>query len=33
MGKGAVFRLYVRNFVSEVVRHRPKDRGYVDIRR
>ena len=25
MGKGAVFRLYVRNFVSELLHHRPKD--------
>ena len=32
MGKGAVFRLYVRNFVSEVLRHRPKDTAHVDIR-
>jgi GT2 family glycosyltransferase len=32
MGKGAVFRLYVRNFVSEIVRHRPSDREHVDVR-
>jgi glycosyltransferase involved in cell wall biosynthesis len=32
MGKGAVFRLYVRNFVSELIRHRPSDREHVDIR-
>ncbi|HKE84646.1 MAG TPA: glycosyltransferase family 2 protein [Vicinamibacterales bacterium] len=32
MGKGAVFRLYVRNFTSEVLRHRPKDTTHVDIR-
>jgi glycosyltransferase involved in cell wall biosynthesis len=32
MGKGAVFRLYVRNFVSEILHHRPKDRTYVDVR-
>lgn len=32
MGKGAVFRLYVRNFVSEIVRHRPKDTVHVDVR-
>ena len=25
MGKGAVFRLYVRNFTSELLHHRPKD--------
>ena len=32
MGKGAVFRLYVRNFVSELVRHRPSDTNHVDVR-
>jgi GT2 family glycosyltransferase len=32
MGKGAVFRLYVRNFVSEVLHHRPKDSAHVDVR-
>jgi glycosyltransferase involved in cell wall biosynthesis len=32
MGKGAVFRLYVRNFVSELVHHRPKDTAHLDIR-
>ena len=32
MGKGAVFRLYVRNFVSELVRHRPSDTKHVDVR-
>jgi glycosyltransferase involved in cell wall biosynthesis len=32
MGKGAVFRLYVRNFVSEIVRHRPSDTNHVDVR-
>jgi GT2 family glycosyltransferase len=32
MGKGAVFRLYVRNFVSELIRHRPSDTEHVDIR-
>src|SRR5204862_6586276 len=26
MGKAAVFRLYVRNFWSEILRHRPADR-------
>ena len=25
MGKGAVFRLYVRNFISELLHHRPSD--------
>jgi len=32
MGKGTVFRLYVRNFTSEVLHHRPKDTSHVDIR-
>jgi glycosyltransferase involved in cell wall biosynthesis len=32
MGKGAVFRLYVRNFVSELLRHRPRDTTHVDVR-
>jgi glycosyltransferase involved in cell wall biosynthesis len=32
MGKGAVFRLYVRNFVSELLHHRPKDRVHLDVR-
>ena len=32
MGKGKVFRLYVRNFVSEVLHHRPTDAGHVDVR-
>jgi glycosyltransferase involved in cell wall biosynthesis len=32
MGKGAVFRLYVRNFVSELLHHRPKDTAHVDVR-
>jgi glycosyltransferase involved in cell wall biosynthesis len=32
MGKGAVFRLYVRNFTSELLHHRPKDRTHVDVR-
>jgi glycosyltransferase involved in cell wall biosynthesis len=32
MGKGAVFRLYVRNFVSELVHHRPKDSVHLDVR-
>src|ERR671922_2190835 len=25
MGSGAVFRLYIRNFTSELLHHRPKD--------
>jgi glycosyltransferase involved in cell wall biosynthesis len=33
MGKGAVFRLYTRNFVSELLHHRPKDAAHLDIRR
>lgn len=33
MGKGTVFRLYVRNFVSELLHHRPKDTSHVDVRR
>src|SRR5688572_25052134 len=32
MGKGAVFRLYVRNFTSEVLQHRPRDTSHVDVR-
>jgi glycosyltransferase involved in cell wall biosynthesis len=32
MGKGTVFRLYVRNFVSELVYHRPKDTVHMDVR-
>jgi glycosyltransferase involved in cell wall biosynthesis len=32
MGKGRVFRLYVRNFTSELLRHRPKDTSHVDVR-
>ena len=32
LGKGHVFRLYVRNFVSEVLHHRPKDTTHVDVR-
>jgi len=32
MGNGAVFRLYVRNFTSELLHHRPKDTSHVDIR-
>ena len=32
MGKGTVFRLYVRNFTSELLHHRPKDTTHVDVR-
>jgi glycosyltransferase involved in cell wall biosynthesis len=32
MGKAAVFRLYVRNFTSEILFHRPKDTTHVDVR-
>ena len=32
MGKGTVFRLYVRNFTSEILHHKPKDKSHVDIR-
>jgi glycosyltransferase involved in cell wall biosynthesis len=32
MGKGAVFRLYVRNFVSELLYHQPTDTAHVDVR-
>src|SRR5688572_19237649 len=32
MGKWAVIRLYVRNFTSEVLHHRPKDTSHVGVR-
>jgi glycosyltransferase involved in cell wall biosynthesis len=32
MGKRAVFGLYVRNFLSEILRHRPSDRRHLDVR-
>jgi glycosyltransferase involved in cell wall biosynthesis len=32
MGKTAVFKLYVRNFCSEILRHRPADRDHLDVR-
>ena len=32
MGKGAVIRLYVRNFTSELLHHKPKDTTHVDVR-
>lgn len=31
-GTGAAFRLHVRNFWGELVRHRPRDTSHVDIR-
>jgi glycosyltransferase involved in cell wall biosynthesis len=32
MGKRAVFGLYVRNFWSEILRHRPADTEHIDVR-
>jgi glycosyltransferase involved in cell wall biosynthesis len=32
MGRAAVFGLYVRNFWSEILRHRPADREHLDVR-
>jgi glycosyltransferase involved in cell wall biosynthesis len=32
MGKRAVFGLYVRNFWSEILRHRPADADHLDVR-
>jgi glycosyltransferase involved in cell wall biosynthesis len=32
MGTGAVIALYVRNFWSEILRHRPSDRAHLDVR-
>jgi glycosyltransferase involved in cell wall biosynthesis len=32
MGRWAVCRLYVRNFVSEILRHRPRDTSHLDVR-
>ena len=32
MGKRAVIRLYVRNFISELLYHRPKDTSHLDVR-
>ena len=32
MGNGAVFRLYVRNFTSELLHHRPRDSTHLDVR-
>ncbi len=32
MGTGAVISLYVRNFWSEILRHRPSDTAHLDVR-
>ena len=32
MGKGTVIRLYVRNFTSEILHHRPRDTTHLDVR-
>jgi glycosyltransferase involved in cell wall biosynthesis len=32
MGKRQVFGLYIRNFWSEILRHRPADREHIDVR-
>lgn len=32
LGKGKVFRLYIRNFTSELLHRRPKDTSHVDVR-
>ncbi len=32
MGKRKVFGLYIRNFWSEILRHRPADREHLDVR-
>jgi glycosyltransferase involved in cell wall biosynthesis len=32
MGRGKVFRLYVRNFCAEIFFHRPSDRTHEDVR-
>lgn len=32
LGKAHVFRLYVRNFWSEIIHHRPSDRQHHDVR-
>jgi glycosyltransferase involved in cell wall biosynthesis len=32
LGKRKVFRLYVRNFWSEILRHRPADHSHIDVR-
>ena len=32
LGRGRIFRLYVRNFWSEILHHRPKDLVHDDVR-
>ena len=32
IGKAEVFRLYVRNFLSEILHHRPSDTSHVNVR-
>jgi glycosyltransferase involved in cell wall biosynthesis len=32
LGRGKVFRLYVRNFCAEIFLHRPSDRSHEDVR-
>ena len=32
MGRGQVIRLYVRNFTSELLHHKPKDTTHLDVR-
>jgi hypothetical protein len=32
MGRGKVFRLYVRNFCAEIFFHRPSDTSHEDVR-
>jgi glycosyltransferase involved in cell wall biosynthesis len=32
MGKSTVFRLYIRNFVAELLHHRPHDTTHLDVR-
>jgi hypothetical protein len=32
MGKRTVFKLYIRNFWSEILRHRPADADHMDVR-
>ena len=32
IGTAAVFNLYVRNFWSEILRHRPADTDHLDVR-
>jgi glycosyltransferase involved in cell wall biosynthesis len=32
MGTAAVFRLYIRNFWSEIMYHQPRDREHLDVR-